>query len=547
MSNGSVIYSGIVVAKGAKYTATRGVTPDKISVRMIPQVTPIAAEGNLTLGYGAETFTLDNCLADRSNIMLTKDGFVGTIVFQDRRWRWSRQPAVSYHWNERGPDGEIVGVQTSLRFMIERVLRDLGETNFSAGPVSTSVFPEVDVSAMRPDLLLQYLTDSYGYSVSIGASGDPVRIHQNGVGLPLPINHVMAFSRSVDPPTPPATARVEFGASLAQARFKMINVGLDTDGVIKPVDDLSYTPAGGWENTGWGMGDVREEFGEDEQNLAIEWVHRVYAVDKFADDTLDLPDGSGSLSSINQVLPLFGELIETSVVEGRTTKASPRVFGRHTPIVFPFIKETTLDQKVLTDWTFDRYRGLVRFATSVYMVDEVSLTKGQPDLYLEAAFSIRDINTNQHVHYKKDIAVGGGGYGYLTVPSPNIHARTIVQYDRLHGVTGTVTNQTTLDTLATGIAAAALGQYTFKAGEMRWYNRPMWGVRLDGQITQIMHTISDGTDGEPGHYTVVSANMEFDHFIRTEEERRRDLHLAMEQRNSLNSLVLSTRKAKGNG
>jgi len=544
MSTGTVIYSGLAIAKGAKFTQTRGVTPDRISVRLIPQVTPIADIGDLTLTYGALTLTIPDCLADRSMVMMGERGFTGTVIFQDRRWRWSRYPSVSYHWNEYRSDGVIVpSSKKSLRQMIERVLMSLGEPLFSAGVVDSNFYPEVDVQDMRPDLLLEQLTSDYGYAVSVGFSGDPVRIHKIGSGQMLSPYYVKIWSEQLDPPTPPATVRIGFGPSVAQARFRMSAYGREADGTIALLDDLTYTPANGWAAEPLGFPNVLAEFGEAAFDLAKASVWRLYGVTKFADNTLDLPDGSGTLANINQVLPFLPSLLFTENRDGRVSRDKPKIFGKHYKWFSPGPTNAPISEPVDIKGVFNHYQGIILFDEPVYQVLYEQFLEAE--LYLEAAFRIRSVINNQFFHYIKDLAVAGGGQGYHSIADHGHYAQTLVEYSNSHAVTGTITNQTALDSLATTLATAAIGNYTYLASEMRWYSRPMFGIKVDGAISQVQHVISDGDDGEPGHYTVAARHMEFDRFVRTEAERRRDLYSAIGP-SGIQQSVIDGRGAKGN-
>ena len=141
MSSGSVLYDGLLIGKGAKYTQTRGVTPDKISVRMIPQTTPIAAFGDIQIGFGLESLTIKDCLADKSLISI-RGAFDGVVIFEDRRWRWSRVATVSFHVNERWADGTInPGSVRNLRLIVGDLLTAMGEVSYSITDVSDVVFP----------------------------------------------------------------------------------------------------------------------------------------------------------------------------------------------------------------------------------------------------------------------------------------------------------------------------------------------------------------------------------------------------------------------
>jgi hypothetical protein len=551
MTNGFIDYPGLLNAKGATYTQTRGVSPDRIQVRMIPQQQPIAAVGDLVFGFGFESLTLPDCLADKAGITVSQKGFVGTLIFEDRRWRWSRYRSVGYHWNERDANGDIVeATRKDLRAMMVSVLADMGETNIDVAQVPNNFYPEVDVRCIRPDQLLDSLTSNYGFDVCLGFGMDAVRVVQIGLGDPLPTGgELMTSSSGADPPTPPRVVEVCFSPSEAQARFKLEAVGLDTDGEIKPIDDLSYKPDDGWENEPEEMSNIEpDEDHSEARELAVQTVFRWYRISKFSDDTLNFPDGSGVLDNIGQILPTLPVLLDTSTsnVEAvNPAKKDVRVFGVYTHQFSATLLDNDIDSLVSLPYRYDRTHGIVQFDNRVTKNDHVTGGFMPAELYLEAAFRIRDTETFQFTSYVKDINVTPSGQGYHSIRRLEDHAKTIVSYDSGHVASSATTNRAQLDADAALLAASAVGSYTFEARELRWYNRPMFNVRLDGLTQEIQLVITDGTDGEPGHYTLISQNMEFDPFIRTSFERKMGQHVLKDRLDVLPRGVLLGRGEKG--
>jgi len=552
MTTGTVTYSGLLLAKGATYTQKRGVRPDRIQVKMIPQTSSIAAIGDLTLAWNGDPITLPDCLADKSHIWLTDNGFIGTIVFEDRRWRWSRFPRFSAHYNERDPDGEIV---EDTRASVQEILADLfghiNETNADVSLAPAGVYPEINAQCRRADVLIDELTQNFGLHVCLGFGSDPVAVYPEGVGTALPFDgRVMAASEEVDPPTPPKTFQVCFGPSVAQARFKLAPLGVDLDNSIKPIDDLSYTPADGWHREPMDMPNVNVQHGVEAWNLARQTVYKMYGIDTFADGTLNYPDGSGALNDIKQVLPLGDKLLETTQRDGKFHHPAVRVFGKHLTYSFPSFKLTEISDPIQEGWKLNFYRGIVTFEEQMYFLDGTGTSQqAMPaELYLEAKFRIRDSFNHQFVAYVWETGADPNGQGYYTFHEPGLYARTVVQYDDNQAVSDIITNQATLDGYATSIANGAAGLYTSSSRYMSWYNRPMSGLRTDGLTSQVRHVISDGTDGEPGHYTVAAQGTEFDIFSRTSREVRVDAFVETKSKENIAEVAAEPEKRveKGN-
>jgi len=552
MTTGTVTYSGLLIAKGATYSQKRGISPDRVQVRMIPQSTPIAAIGDLTLDFNAANpIVIKDALADKSHIWLTDQGFTGTIIFEDRRWRWSRYPRYSAHFNERDANGDIIASrQTGLRDMLLTMFTHIGEASVDLSRVPNDFYPEIDVQCVQADKLIGEITGNFGYEVCLGYGDDVVTVYPQGTGSALPTgSSLMAFSEEVDPPTAPEFFQVCFGPSVAQARFAMIAMGLDLDGNWKPINSLSYKPSAGWDKEPIDMPNVRiENPGTEAWNLARNTVYKVYAISTFADGTLDYPDGSGTLSAINQVLPLFDKLLETGTSNDAAHHPPVRVYGSHFTYSFPAFFNTEIGALISEPYTFDRYRGMIKFEEPMYQLEGsgAGQTIKPAELYLEAMFRIRDETNNQFVAYVWETTVDANGQGYATHHDPSLNARTIVLYDNEHAVTGTQTNQDTLDAFAATIAANGVGLYTYSARYMNWYNIPMNAIKPDGLTSQVRHVISDGEDGEPGHYTVASQNTEFDVFDRTSHAMKMDAFIGGKIRDNLSKIAAELRTVKGN-
>jgi len=546
MSVGTVTYAGVTLAKGATYTQNRGVAPDKISFKIIPQQTAIAAVGDVVMTFAGDSVTITDCLADKSNIYMSELGFTGTITFEDRRWRWSRFTPFNAHYNEYDANGDpIIESERSLRGIFLDLMTHIGEGDADLSQVSGTLFPEVDAQCAQADSLLQLLADQFGYAICLGFGSDPVSVWPIGSGNVLSTTgSEMAYSEALDPPTPPQYMQVCFGTSEAQARFTTVAVGLDTDGEIKELNDLSYTPSGGWQNEPAHMPNVLAEFGQDEQELAEETVRRWYLVDGFVDSDLELPDGSGVLESLSQILPFHDKLLEVNRKDDGVAHPPPKVFTKRSRYKWPGVRETRKSDNPDIDYEFDRYLGLVKFKKPIHLfVPGGGLLPAE--VWVEAAFKVRDSVTRQFFHYVVTTEVDAAGAGYKTHREESLHARSIVLYDSDHAQTSIVSNQASLDSYAAGVINQLVGLYQFTARKEVWYNRLMNGIRIDGIVSQIRHCISDGTDGEPGHFTIASENIEFDMFVRRVADRARDKYITEQQNGHLAKIAKANRVTKG--
>src|SRR6185437_16062245 len=109
--------------------------------------------------------------------------------------------------------------------------------------------------------LLQGLCDQLGCRIVLYLD-DTVSIVQTGIGSDLPSDNIERASLVVDPPEIPESILVVGGRTRYQVDLFLTPVGLDVDGTIRDIWDLSYAPvsllAAGVKPTaanmgGWGL------------------------------------------------------------------------------------------------------------------------------------------------------------------------------------------------------------------------------------------------------------------------------------------------------
>lgn len=522
MNQGYYLYPGLLYPKELEYTQQLGVRPSIIAMRAIPQSTNIAATGTITLTY-TSAITLPNCLIDSATIYMdVKRGWMLSVTALDRRWRWSRVAPVSGYYNLRRSGLPVSATAKTLRQLCTILLTAMGEASADVSAVSASIYPEVRWTCKPPHVALQELMHEYGYDVALGFGSEAVKVVTLGTGATLATLGAMMITGTLDPPTRPQYVRTCFGDSYAQARLKLKAVGLETDGTWALPNALSYKPAAGWEQEDpHTLPTVKATASDDEYNAAIRTHYRAYVIDKFADGTLDFPDGSGALSSIEQLLPIENRLltVETSRSDG---KAMPyRIYGKAHGYLLKGeparLLATGIDDEIVNvkSW-LDGETGILWFEEPIYQTDGTEFLPAE--LYLECSFRVKHATQFSFLHYEKDIQIDAAGYGYHTVQYPDAFARTVVSYGAGQSVSGFTTNQSDLDTIATAVAASASTQFVTEGGQMVVYCEPNFALRCDGAIHQVKHILTDDTS-HPGSYSIASRHQEFDRFIHKRAER----------------------------
>lgn len=521
MAQGLVSYPGVTNPKGCIYTQTLGVHPDRITIFCTPQLTAIPTRGDITLSYGVSTAVLKDCFFDDAYMVMdVEDGHRLALTFLDRRERWTLADTVAGQYNTYRAGVQVTARKFNLRQIVQYLLQWMGETSPDVSALPTTIYPEVRWDDIHPIKALDAILSEWGFSIALGFGTEAVKVVQLGVGTTLSTTDAMMVSSSIDPKTRPEYIRVRFGESLMQARFKLEAVGLDTDGEWKLLDDLSYKPTSWDKENPHRLPNVQFAGPPETYNLAIKTVYRAYRIKAFADDTLDLPDETGTLGSITQCLPLFNRLLDAESIRDDGTQIPFRVYGKRQqlykegePAVF---ETTTIDDEIFDEFHFDGENGIIIAKDPQFFVEAGAFRPAE--LYLECSFSVTDPTTFYPLRYFFDVSLDPTSEGYRTVVHRDVEKRIVVQYGAGQSVTSATSNDAALDALAALVAGAISTQYVTSGAQVVIYCEPKLALRCDGAIQQIRHIIDDGTK-HAGSFTTASLNMEFDRQIMTRDER----------------------------
>lgn len=522
MAQGLVSYPGITNPKGCVYTQTLGVHPDRITVFCTPQGTAIPTRGDITLSYGVSTAVLTDCFFDEAYVVMdVSDGHRLALTFLDRRERWTLSDTITGQFNTYRAGTQVTARKKSLRELAEMLLEYMGEVSPDVSALSNAIYPEVRWDDIHPVKALDQLLSEWSFSLALGFGSEPVEVVQLGVGTTLSTSDAMMLSSTIDPKTRPEYIRVRFGESLMQARFKLEAVGLDNDGEWKLLTDLSYKPTSWDAEEPHTLPNVKANESIEDYNLAVNTVYRAFRIKAFADDTLDMPDESGTLLSITQCLPLFNRLLDAEAIQDDGSQIPFRVYGKRQA---PYRKgepaqfvTSEIDDEIFDEFKFDGENGIIISQAPQFFVDGDG--KYQPaELYLECSFSVLDPITFYPLRYFLDVSLDPTSEGFRTVVHRDVEKRIVIQYGADHAVSGASDNDAALDSLAALIAASVAEQYVTDGAQVVIYCEPKLGLRCDGAIQQIRHIIDDGTK-HAASFSSASLNMEFDRNIMTRDER----------------------------
>jgi len=560
-------FPGVLNVLSASYTLSPGITPSVVQMQIIPQNAAIASVGDVVFIHGTTTLTIPGCRADQASMVRGTDGTLVSFSLLDRRWRW-KFGEIYGHYNQRDADGLIVtATEKTPQQLAQLLLSAMGETADVSG-IPNNGRPECEWIAANPAEALADLLEPFGQIVVLQIDST-VAIRQQGVGAALPENTSLIEQQvSANPPECPATIRVLGAPNRYQARLRLEAVAYDTDGRIKPIDQLSYKPAGGWERQTQFFSSILP--GES-RVLALRDVFRLYrirdmnsptpaaivSVPGYTGQTQQMqtpgPGGGGMLAGVQapaqpggtpyavqylrEILPLEKGLVQTGTDANGLKRRKPEVvFGTY--YTGNVALEAPRNSDAGTGWQYPgRFQveaelGLVRFEEQVTKWDAAQKLFVAADLFLECSFNVRSPDTSAHMRwsYTQDTGVANA-YGVEVVRREEMIWE---QYQRYNGALFVEwvqkTYQNELTTLSQYYASGRLSQYVTESGSSGRYVG-LQSINPDGAISQVTWEI-----GGSGCYTSASRLYEPSPYVPPYKERRQQDMLRRQRRDMKNQL-----------
>jgi hypothetical protein len=193
----------------------------------------------MSFSDGVRTVTFSDCkITDVQGNF--SDGQTMTIAILDRRWKW-RFGQISGRYNIRVGGQIETGSKKNPRELLKLVFQSMGDSRYDVRQVPVDTFPYIDWDLTTPDAALTQICDAINCHVCLGFD-DVVRIVPDGVGADLPDLPSSSSSVGLDVGVRPGKVGVASGLMRWQFDFPLTPVGLDVDGKVKPIDELSYRP-----------------------------------------------------------------------------------------------------------------------------------------------------------------------------------------------------------------------------------------------------------------------------------------------------------------
>lgn len=530
---GYATFPGIRTILRASYTLAHGITPGTASIEMAPQAVLPASDGTLTFFFGGVVIPLPFCRLNAFSFNRSENGLVWTVQILDRRWRW-QFGRISGIYNVRNGDETLDRTtEKTPQELATLLLTAMGEAAFDVSQLPNDTRPPVNWCYANPAQELADLCDSLGCHVVLQIN-NRVKVCRIGVGAELPnLPIIMDASGQIDPPDGPDTIEYVVGDTVVQGAVNLEAVGLDTDGKIKKINDLSYKPSAGWGGSVTGQytnvtNSTPSSVAGQQTNprqLAVQTVFKWYRIRSLfgtdADRKLSAELGRDfgfAFNSINQFLPLGTEILTVD------PNSNPK---RNLPA---FVQGTFADlnsSTVANSSTYADYRrpfriipdkGIVEFQDYVYKWSSPGSTTSQLAealLVLVTTFPVKNHLRRDAHRFVRPARTGLRGItGAQVIKEDGLSLSVRFAYSGAN-ITGITTNRRDVEKEADKAILAAAQRYQTK----RPYDITYAGlvpINPDGAVQQVTWSVAEGE----GATTRSSRNNEYSLLFPSYNERR---------------------------
>jgi len=417
------------------------------TIYMAPQEGWVPKQGPLTIAYGNVHLKFEDCVADSLEAQRGPDGLlVWALHLLDRRWKWRKCGTISGYYNVRRGFGETAGGDKRTSIVTDTLktphelaklcLEAMEEKGYDVSALSQeNAYPVIEWDGMLPSEALAELCELYGCRIVLHINGR-VKIEKLGEGKKLALGATgLDGGIAVDSPEVPDSIVILTAPIRWQYDFELEPVGMDLDGWIKPIDELSFTPItntqGAKGERGWAYVDVpnfndlttvtkpdtpnaKTVYETKTRELAQQCVYRWYRIKVKPTTTEDkafkpikLPPYKEEIDDLRRILPIEDRQIDTRMVGARMEPLPAWVWGQfyagyETPEaqvakLLEIGAELTKNPASVYKGGFsiDRERGIVKFSEPVFLYETAEKTYSYlpAKIYLRTTVNLRDKDT----------------------------------------------------------------------------------------------------------------------------------------------------------
>ena len=554
---GLMAFPGIEQIIGGSITRSHGIAPSVCTLQCAPQKSFPKLIGTLMISFGRVKIQFPDSQIDLSSATRDRGGMVVSLRIITRQWKW-QFGSIDGLYNERTNSGFLIQkLEKSPRELAELLLKEMNEKSYDVSALPALPRPLIDWVAASPANELARLGDSLGCRVIVDLK-NRVKLVELGRGSGLPDGDVMSEGVGINPASRPDILRLVSGPNVYQSMWLLEAVGEENDdaGTLKPIDELSYKPTGGWGKESpqgfWGVApgesrDIKEKC----RQLALKTVYRLYRIKYQYDGSLDIPgEPDVKVEDVKQIVLLPTQIVRAPLKsEDDPIRFKPaQITGEYYPESWS-IANTDLGSVYDGQFSIDANprRQLVEFSKPVFRYKSVPDNAADPegtrhvefaaaDLRLTTSYHVKDKDTRQLIRSTKDVRLTSNTSGSpLVLPvlyddvfkSKRSEYSAVRQFevDKLTGQTilktkyiilkKVVENTTEFDEKSGYYLTARAKQFEDLVSGEREYAGIRDDIDLNGVIQQITYTV-----GRSGATTKASVNSEHDYDIPTYDERR---------------------------
>lgn len=448
---GQASWPGCLDFISCSYSYGHGTAPGVVSLVVCERDMKLAATyGDLKIFDGTNELILKDCKL--SDVSAAGAGRYTLSIF-DRRWKWEF-PSITGQYNRRDNKNKLIPWQIqTLQHLVLFCKRAMGENEDTGDmpEVEEDDLPAVDWVFANAAQALTELAESFGCRVVFRPWENDTVICTAGIGADLPDLDYESYTPEIDLPEKPSKLAIIGGEIAYTCAFALEAVGIEPWGEIKPIDELSYTPADGWGtspppyfpnltvpdiNPGVGVFfpgiKIARLTAAEYRALAKSCVYKWYRITlnplagvKFQQPSLEgrefkdsepIPGGGGARQQIHadRYFKLLGGILTTKRDDlGTTIVDPPRVHGVFNRGAANYWTNTAKTESVTEGITIDSERGLVKFDRYMFRLNPTASTLalaifanaaggsidpyrvGAAELVLVCSCSVRDSITHQ--------------------------------------------------------------------------------------------------------------------------------------------------------
>lgn len=526
---GRVSFGPIVGVDQVTLTRSRGIQP--ATIQLVVWELPVLPTGStpLFLSDGNNQYVFPDCMLQSVEADFS-DGERYVITLLDYRWKW-KFGEISGFYNTVVAGSIDPRTKKSPRELATLCLKEMGVTKYNVDALPNKTRPEITWDLENPAVALETLCSSLGCVVCPAIDGS-VNICEQGVGKTLPNLIGGQVTDAIKAEPAPDMLYISADPTVWEVSLKLGRpVGVERDGSIKPIDELSYKPVNGWANEDPFM---FSNVAIDDRKVALQSVWRYFEFEF----PFNVPEFQDPVENINQIF-FEDSLLEKEKVLGVERRKDAVVYGRFydskdaqdtnvETFSHNYEKKEYIDEKIVKRLVFDgsftvnANKGIIEFGEPLFLYelvgDKQQYTKA--DVRVRTAIGIKDQKT--HVRWREVLKVPTGRKNNtkpLWIRKSDVRREIII--DPKTGTTKT-DGSVPLDNVDDVKAKLTeVSQYELKklnAVKPRQGNYSGFPkIELDGTIEQVTYSISSSGFAE----TTASYGSEHSFVVPSFEERKR--------------------------